>query len=249
MRRDLAEEADEVGACPRPTVFVYAGMVKLCFLCAALLSALLAIGCAGEAEITPEPALKGDYLTGTLRFLEDSPFGSVQAPAIANLLEADDVEIFTSSPIASTLAHSEEGYVLLTNGTVMTVGVDRQQLPTGLHVTIRNGDQPIAIAELAYAMFPELGDSVIVPEAGDYEGELLIITNGRAVGLGSVTATVDPDHDWTAIASGGGDWLGHGFFTGAFRPDGTFPDPSREHRPGSRPPRCGRRSRRRGGAP
>jgi hypothetical protein len=191
------------------------------FLLLLIGSLVLLSGCAGSAELTPAGP-RADYYSGTLTFLASSPFGSSVSDVIANQ-GPEGIELLSTYPSVATLSPSAEGYFLQAMGAVLPVDLHSTATSSGLRLLISSEGQAMAIAELAAASFPHLGQITNVPAAGHYEGEFLVISNGKPFGFGTVAADVAGDGTWNAITSGVGAWLdGTGFFGGAFQPSGAL---------------------------
>ncbi len=199
-------------------------MIRSALSCGKLLLGLCVLqGCCGNGTGAQEAIPPGYYRgTATIPF-PDANSGPDTVPLIADVAANGDVEAHGRSAnrqidlyrVGSAATMILDGSVVF-SGSLVTVAREG-----GFTFEFRDGATVWAHGSVDGAQLPQLGSQVIVPYQGNYRGDFVIVSEGRARGYGIVSATFDDMGNWVASASGGGEWFGSGLLAGRFEPDGT----------------------------
>jgi len=190
--------------------------------------ALIISGCGGNTAGQPARIVPG-YYRGTFEF-NSTAWPSGSAPIVVDVQENGDLgaDAFSSSYSASVTKWGHNATIVL-NGAVVTGTSRLVSVGGGLRLTVDGGHDFQATATFTPHPLPELGSLTIIPPAGTYSGEFLVVSNGRVKSLGLVTATVDATGQWWAIANGTNSFGSDGVYTGRFQVDGTLTNAALVH--------------------
>lgn len=190
-----------------------------------LFGALLVAGCGGSSSSNGggEPEIAAGYYRGT--FTVDSD-GWIEGsgPMFVDLVDENN---FDGEAMSDTfyvdLHDSPEGGVI--NGTALVQGdFTATKTAAGFDFTFTNGSSVTASGELTLTPLPTLGSTATVPSAGDFDGEFVVVAEGRARTFGISDATVDAEGDITIQLTRGKGYISDAIFTGHLEANGTISD-------------------------
>jgi hypothetical protein len=204
-------------------------MVKrhLPLLFLAALGAAFSAGCGGGGEnpvIPPADTLQPGFYRGTVTFADSGSLPTGTVPVIADI-QADGTYSVNAYAPPSSFRFDSDGTAgtLVSTGSVLN-GTVTDSFTTGTFTfQFSNEGTEIASGNLTKADLPTLGTQTTLPPSGVYQGELLIVSNGRAVAVGRVNeGFVTETGDFTASVGGGGEWTQNGTFAGKLDGSGTL---------------------------
>lgn len=200
-------------------------MRHLPLLSLVVLGAALLAGCGGGGENPGQPeTLQPGFYRGTVTFAEGSVFSGTTAPVIGDF--AADGSFTLSGytpPTIFDLASDGATGTLTTPGTVLNGSIIQSYTAGTFFFRLHEGNTEFVSGSMTRAPLPMLGTQTTTPPAGVYRGEVLVVNDGRAVGVGRVTdAVISADGAITAPVGGGGSAMGSGTFTAQFNGDGTL---------------------------
>lgn len=186
-----------------------------------LATAAMLLGCGGSGSSSNNSAIDPGYYRGTFNVTSDGWINGA-APMFIDLVSQTE---FTGEALSDTyyvtVSNTAEG-AWLNDGTIVQGDVTVTKTVAGFDFTFTNGSSVTASGQLSAAVLPALGSAASVPEAGNWEGELLVVSQGRAKSFGTVTATIDSSGNLTALTRGGRQFVNDGIFSGKFESDGTL---------------------------
>jgi hypothetical protein len=198
--------------------------LALClFVVASVVLGLL--GCAGDSDNAN--VLTPGFYRGALNFQAHGGFPSGVASTIAEVESNSTMTIQSlGNGLSADISVVSGNDTAVINGTAYTVEVDTQGSPLDntIAVTVRQGSEVFASGVLTKSALPSLGSQSLAPPEGQYGGEMIIVSNGKAVALGAAAATVQVGNNLVATLTGGDEWFDGNdvVFVAQFQPNGVL---------------------------
>jgi hypothetical protein len=145
----------------------------------------------------------------------------------ADVASASDIQAFgrTESQYV-TIVKSGSSATLDVGGVISSGDLITTQTGDGFSFVFQDGATIYAFGTLTRNSLPSLGTQISIPPAGNFAGDMTVVSNGVLKGYGPAAATVGSDSTWVAQANGAPAWVGNGTFTGKFETDGTLSNAS-----------------------
>jgi hypothetical protein len=166
------------------------------------------LGCAGSGSGS-EDVVPGFY-RGALNFNAHAGFPSGVAPTIAEITSNDDMTLQSlGGGLSADISVVSGNDTAVINGTAYTVEVDTNASPLDntVGITVRQGTEVFANGVLTKSPLPSLGNQSLTPPQGEYAGEMLIVSEGKAVELGAAVGTVREGDNLVMAIEGGDEWF------------------------------------------
>ena len=180
----------------------------------------LIVGCGGNSRISYSASPL--YYRGTVTIANTGYLSPGTATAIADVTPGQDLSIVAMGPTTSaTITNDKSFAVLVSNGVIVKGKMEETDSPGSLSFNFLNGSSVLVSGTLSNHSFPTLGKTASVPPAGNYNGDLLVVSNGHARSFGTVTSIMDSAGNWTAFTNEQGGWIGDAVVSGQFMPNAT----------------------------